>query len=121
MGKRLRLARWYAYALTDRAPELAEEVYQFCEDIGLPYHAGDIGLAGVSDDELLAAAGVLSNWGNDAQRAVFTITPEAVQAAFCGADACQQARKKDRSCGYREPVNKNGSRNPQSTSCLPLS
>lgn len=57
--------------LTDRAPELIEEVYQFCEDIGLPTTLADIGLAGVSDDELLAVAGVLSNWGNDTQRAVY--------------------------------------------------
>jgi glycerol dehydrogenase len=31
--------------LTDRAPELIEEVYQFCEDIGLPTTLADIGLA----------------------------------------------------------------------------
>ncbi len=49
--------------LTDRAPELIEEVYQFCEDIGLPTTLADIGLAGVSDDELLAVAGRLVKLG----------------------------------------------------------
>ncbi len=79
--------------LTDRAPELIEEVYQFCEDIGLPTTLADIGLAGVSDDELLAVAGPLVKL-ETIHNEPFTITPEAVQAALRAADAVGQARKR---------------------------
>ncbi|EDS4608274.1 glycerol dehydrogenase [Salmonella enterica subsp. enterica serovar Inverness] len=80
--------------LTDRAPELIEEVYQFCEDIGLPTTLADIGLAGVSDDELLAVARASCQTGETMHNEPFTITPEAVQAALRAADAVGQARKK---------------------------
>ncbi|EHJ8996732.1 glycerol dehydrogenase [Salmonella enterica] len=80
--------------LTDRAPELIEEVYQFCEDIGLPTTLADIGLAGVSDDELLAVARASCQTGETIHNEPFTITPEAVQAALRAADAVGQARKK---------------------------
>ncbi|MFO4898209.1 glycerol dehydrogenase [Salmonella enterica subsp. enterica serovar 1,4,[5],12:i:-] len=80
--------------LTDRAPELIEEVYQFCEDIGLPTMLADIGLAGVSDDELLAVARASCQTGETIHNEPFTITPEAVQAALRAADAVGQARKK---------------------------
>lgn len=83
--------------LTDRAPELIEEVYQFCEDIGLPTTLADIGLAGVSDDELLAVARASCQTGNDAQRAVYHYAGGCA-GGIAGRRCCWAGAEKDRSC-----------------------
>lgn len=80
--------------LTDRAPELIEEVYQFCEDIGLPTTLADIGLTGVSDDELLAVARASCQTGETMHNEPFTITPEAVPGGIAGRRCCWAGAEK---------------------------
>ena len=42
--------------LTDKPPALMDQVYDFCDAIGLPTTLADLGLPQVSDGELLAVA-----------------------------------------------------------------
>ncbi|ENG2550691.1 TPA: glycerol dehydrogenase [Citrobacter farmeri] len=93
-GEKVAFGTLAMLVLTDRAPELVEEVYQFCEDVGLPITLADIGLADVSDKELLAVAQAACQVGETMHNEPCEITPEAVLAALRTADALGQARKR---------------------------
>lgn len=82
--------------LTDRAPELIDQVYQFCEDVGLPVTLADIGLADVSDSDLLEAAKASCMPGETMHNEPYEVTPETVLAAMRAADAVGRARKAQR-------------------------
>lgn len=79
--------------LTDRAPELIDEVYTFCEDVGLPVTLADIGLGEVSDADLMAVAQAACQAGETMHNEPYDVTPEAVMAALRTADAVGRARK----------------------------
>lgn len=82
--------------LTDRSPELIDEVYQFCEDVGLPVTLADIGLADVSDTHLMAVAQAACQRGETMHNEPCEVTPEAVMAALRAADAVGRARQLQR-------------------------
>lgn len=42
--------------LTDKPRKMIEEVYSFCEEVGLPTTLAEIGLDGVSDEDLMKVA-----------------------------------------------------------------
>jgi glycerol dehydrogenase len=79
--------------LTDRPSEEIDRVFGFCESVGLPTTLADIGLEGVSRDRLLSAAERACGQGETIYNEPCEITPEAVLAALCTADAEGRRRK----------------------------
>jgi glycerol dehydrogenase len=78
--------------LTDKSSELIDEVYCFCESVGLPTTLADIGLGKKSEKELMGIADVASQVGFMSNEAC-PITKEAVYAALKAADAEGRRRK----------------------------
>lgn len=79
--------------LTDRPPEVIDEVYDFCEAVGLPTTLADIGLENVTSDELMTVATIACSKDDTIHNIAGEVTPEAVYAAICAADAEGQRRK----------------------------
>lgn len=79
--------------LTDRSPAIIDEVYSFCEAVGLPTTLADIGLTDVSQADLLKVAELACAEGESIYNIAAEITPQTVLAAICAADAEGQRRK----------------------------
>lgn len=73
--------------LTDREPEVIDTVYRFCQDVGLPTTLADIGLANVSDDDLMKVAQASCQQGETMHNEPHEVTPNSVLAALRAADA----------------------------------
>lgn len=84
--------------LTDREPELIDQVYDFCEQVGLPTTFEDIGLKDVSDADLLRVAEAACAEGETIHNEVRPVSAAAVLAAMKAADAYGRARKKLSAC-----------------------
>lgn len=79
--------------LTDRSPELIDEVYSFCEAVGLPTTLADIGLPKVTQEELLQVATLACASGETIHNIAGGVTPQEVLAAICAADEEGKNRK----------------------------
>lgn len=79
--------------LTDRSPDIIDEVYSFCEAIGLPTTLADIGLTNVTQEELLKVAELACSKEDTIHNIAMEVTPEAVLAAICAADEEGKRRK----------------------------
>jgi len=86
--------------LTDKPSRLVDEVYGFCEDVGLPTTFAAIGLAGVSDGDLLKVAERAAVKGESIHNEPLPVTAEAVMAALKMANAfgCRRLERRQ-SCG----------------------
>jgi glycerol dehydrogenase len=73
--------------LSDKSWETIDEVYTFCEEVGLPTRLADIGLGGVSDEELMEVAERACAEGETIYNEPRPVTPEVVVAALKAADA----------------------------------
>ena len=73
--------------LTDREPELIDNVYNFCESVGLPTTLAQIGLGNVTDEQLLAVAKASCQEGETMHNEPYAVTPERILAALRAADA----------------------------------
>lgn len=73
--------------LTDREPELIDTVYSFCESVDLPTTFAQIGLANVTDEQLLAVATASCQEGETMHNEPYAVTPERILAALRAADA----------------------------------
>ena len=78
--------------LTDRSPSLIDEVYDFCESVGLPTTLADIGIAEASNEDLLAVAEGACAEGETIHHEPSPIAPEAVLAALRTADRVGRLR-----------------------------
>ncbi|WP_260512808.1 glycerol dehydrogenase [Serratia fonticola] len=78
--------------LTDREPEIIDRVYRFCEEVGLPTTLAQIGLAEVTDEELLQVAHASCQPGETMQNEPHSITPQGLVAALRTADVFGQRR-----------------------------
>jgi glycerol dehydrogenase len=72
--------------LTDCPSELIDEVYDFCESIGLPTRLGDIGIADASDDDLRAVATAACAEGETIHHEPCPVSPTSVFSALKTAD-----------------------------------
>lgn len=72
--------------LTDKSREIIDEVYSFCESIGLPTTLDAIGLSDISDDKLMKVAETACVEGETIHNEPMPVTPEMVVAAFKTAD-----------------------------------
>ncbi len=79
--------------LTDKPSDIINEVYSFCESVGLPTTFADIGLEGVSDEDILKVAEKACAQGETIYNELVPITSKAVFSALKAADAYGKKRK----------------------------
>ncbi|MEQ8785609.1 MAG: glycerol dehydrogenase [Pirellulaceae bacterium] len=79
--------------LTDRPSEVIDDVYDFCESIGLPTTLADIGVGDASDDDLRLVAEAACAEGETIHHESFPVTPDAVVAALKTADKVGHDRR----------------------------
>jgi len=80
--------------LTDKPSEIIDEVYSFCESVGLPTTFADIGLDGVSDDDLIKVAEITCGAKESVHNELMPVTPKEVVASMKVANA-EGVRRKD--------------------------
>jgi glycerol dehydrogenase len=93
-GEKVAIGVLASLFLTDKTSEIVDEVYDFCEEVGLPATLADIGLEGVSDDDLMRVANAATAPGETIHNEPVPVTPEMVFAALKLADAEGRARKR---------------------------
>lgn len=79
--------------LADRPRRLIDEVYRFCETIGLPTTLSAIGLAEVSEADLLIVAGRACAEGETIYHEPRPVSPQSVVAALQAADEYGRKRR----------------------------
>ncbi|WP_026487257.1 glycerol dehydrogenase [Caldanaerobius polysaccharolyticus] len=79
--------------LTDKSADVIDEVYSFCESVGLPTTLSDIGLGKASDEELMKVAESACAEGETIYNEPIPISPEVVLSALKAADAYGKKRK----------------------------
>lgn len=79
--------------LTDKPAGIIDEVYAFCESVGLPTTLAQVGLENPTDEELMKVAERACAEGETIYNELVPITPEAVFSAIKAADAYGKARK----------------------------
>ncbi len=92
-GEKVAIGVLASLFLTDKSSELIDEVYDFCEEVGLPTTLADIGLADISDEDLLSVATVSTVKGESIHHEPMAVTPEMVIAALKLADAEGRRRR----------------------------
>lgn len=80
--------------LTDKPADLIDEVYTFCESVGLPTTLAEIGLENVTDEELMLVAEQACADGETICNEPLPVTPQMVFAALKAADAEGGLRKR---------------------------
>ncbi|MBN1857557.1 MAG: glycerol dehydrogenase [Dehalococcoidia bacterium] len=91
-GEKVALGVLASLFLTDKPSELVDEVYGFCEEVGLPTTFADIGLEGITDDELMKVAERAIVRGESIHHELAPVTVEGVVAALKMADAMGRYR-----------------------------
>jgi glycerol dehydrogenase len=79
--------------LTDKPKDIIDQVYSFCESVGLPTTLGEIGLAGVSDEDIMSMANSVCKPGDIIYHEPSPISAEGVFAAIKVADLEGTKRK----------------------------
>ncbi|HVI50824.1 MAG TPA: glycerol dehydrogenase [Candidatus Sulfotelmatobacter sp.] len=91
-GEKVAIGTLALLMLTERPIQVINEVYAFCEAVGLPTTLAQIGLAKVSDADLMTAAVLSCAEGETIHNAPMKVTPEKVFAALKAADAMGRSR-----------------------------
>ena len=78
--------------LTDKPAEMINEVYDFCESVGLPTTLAQVGLENPTDEELMKVATRACAEGETIYNELVPITSESVFIALKAADAYGKAR-----------------------------
>ncbi len=86
-GEKVTIGVLASLFLTDKPIDLVDEVYGFCEDVGLPTTLADIGLKDVSDEDLMTVAKASCAEEETIHNEPMPVTPESVFAALRAADA----------------------------------
>jgi glycerol dehydrogenase len=92
-GEKVAIGVLASLFLTDKSSELIDEVYGFCEEVGLPTTLAEIGLEDVSDDDLMKVAVAATVKGETIHNEPVPVTPDTVVAALKLADAEGRDRK----------------------------
>ena len=72
--------------LTDKSSDMIDEVYSFCESVGLPTTLAGLGLTGLSDQEIGKVASIACAEKETIHNELIPVTPESVIAAIKVAD-----------------------------------
>lgn len=92
-GEKVAIGVLTSLFLTDKPAGLIDEVYTFCEDVGLPTTLAEIGLEDVSDEDLMIVAEQACADGETIYNEPIPVTPQSVLAALKAADAEGRRRK----------------------------
>jgi len=79
--------------LTDKPTDFINEIYSFCEAIGLPTTLAQVGLGSPTDEDLMKVAEKACAKGETIYNKLVPITPESVMAAIKATDAYEKSRK----------------------------
>jgi len=93
-GEKVALGVLAGLFLTDRPSALIDEVYEFCEKVGLPTTLKEVGIGDASDDELRQVAEAACAEGETIHHEPCPVSPEAVVAALKTADRFGQDRRR---------------------------
>jgi glycerol dehydrogenase len=80
--------------LTDKPSSIIDEVFFFCEEIGLPTSFAELGMEGVTDSDLMRVAETACAENETIHNEPIPITKESVVAAMKAADAYGNSRRK---------------------------
>lgn len=92
-GEKVAIGVLASLFLTDKPAGLINEVYTFCEDVGLPTTLAQIGLGAVTDEELMIVAERACAEGETIYNEPMPVDPQKVFAALKAADAEGRRRK----------------------------
>ncbi|MFW6137917.1 MAG: glycerol dehydrogenase [Spirochaetota bacterium] len=92
-GEKVAIGTLASLYLTDKPKELMNEVFSFCQSVGLPVSLSDIGLEEVTDQQLMKAAEAACAAEETIHNEPCPVTPEAVVHALRACDAEGRKRK----------------------------
>lgn len=92
-GEKVAIGVLASLFLTDKPADLIDEVYSFCEAVGLPTTLADIGLGRATDEQLLVVAERACAPGETIYNEPIPVEPQMVFAALKAADAEGRRRK----------------------------
>jgi glycerol dehydrogenase len=92
-GEKVAFGTQASLFLTDKPAEVIDEVYDFCEEVGLPTTLEGIGLNDASDEDLMKVAERACAEGETIYNESVPVTPRLVVAALKAADAEGRARQ----------------------------
>jgi glycerol dehydrogenase len=92
-GEKVAFGTLASLFLTDKPPVIINEVFHFCESVGLPTTLAEIGLKRVKNDELMLAAEKSCAEEETIYNELVPISPQAVFVALKAADAYGKSRK----------------------------
>lgn len=92
-GEKVAFGTLASLFLTDKPQPLVDEVYAFCEAVGLPTTLAGLGIAGATDDDLLRVAEKACAPEESIHNEPVEITPGLVREALKAADAEGRRRK----------------------------
>jgi len=92
-GEKVALGTLASLFLTDKSSEMIDQVYSFCEAVGLPTTLAQIGLGEVSDEDLMKAATAACAPGETIHNEPIPVTPSTVFNALKAADSEGHNRK----------------------------
>ena len=93
-GEKVAVGTLASLFLTDKPVDLIEQVYSFCEAVGLPTALDHIDLAEVRDEELLRVAEKACAEGETIHNEPVPVNPTVVLAALQAMDAEGRRRRK---------------------------
>ncbi|PKU26355.1 glycerol dehydrogenase [Telmatospirillum siberiense] len=91
-GEKVAIGTLALLFLTDRAPAVITQVFDFCEAVGLPITLAQIGLGKVTDEQLLLVGKAACADGETIHNVPCEVSAELVVAALKSADAEGRAR-----------------------------
>lgn len=86
-GEKVAIGTLASLFLTDQEPDLVDEVFSFCEEVGLPTTLAEIGLGEASEVDLMKAAEAACAEGETIHNEPIPVTPQRVFWALKAADA----------------------------------
>jgi len=92
-GEKVAIGTLASLFLTGKKADIIDEVYSFCEAVGLPTTLADIGILDVSDEKLMKVARAACAEEETLHNEPIPVTPEAVLSALKTADAEGKRRK----------------------------
>lgn len=92
-GEKVAIGTLASLFLTDKSSSMIDTVYSFCEEVGLPTTLGEIGLEGVTDEELRLVAEKAFEESSRIHYEPHRISVDAIVNALKVADAYGKSRK----------------------------
>jgi glycerol dehydrogenase len=94
-GEKVAFGTLASLFLTDKPKKTIDEVFSFCESVGLPTMFKNIGLSNISDEDLMKVAEEACAKDETIHNEPMPVTPELVRWALRAADAEGKRRRSD--------------------------